>query len=157
MIGSSGSSSSSGGSGGGYIDLDAADSLGRTALIFASMHEDMDGVAARLIEAGAALNAVAAHGVSALMVACANARGETALLIINRGGAALELENDQGETALDIARRAGLEGIAMVLHEERVMAERRAGGEAAGGAPRAGKKKGKRRAAKEKEREKKEL
>ena len=86
---------------------------GMTTLMFASADEGLDGVAASLVAAGAALDLVDSDGLSALHFACDFKRAATALLLA-RAGAALNLVGD-GKSALDYAREKGLDDVVGAL------------------------------------------
>jgi hypothetical protein len=103
-------------------DLDAADALGWTPLMLASMSAELDEVARRLVAAGARLDATNARGLTALHLACHKQHAPSALMLV-REGAALDLRDVRGKTALDYCSSG--EGQAMA----EVAAAIRAGGE----------------------------
>ena len=96
-------------------DLDCTDAVpGFTPLMWASTREELDAFASRLVAAGAKLDLVGVHGVSALMTACMYKRAATAMLLIE-AGAELNLVDSGGNTALDFAVREGLTSVAAAI------------------------------------------
>jgi ankyrin repeat protein len=95
-------------------DLDCVDRSGRSPLMCASRREALDGIAARLIAAGAKLDLFDKGGHSALINACVCKRSATALLLVE-AGAALNLVNVDGKSALDWADERGLAGVSSAI------------------------------------------
>ena len=96
-------------------DLDTVDTAtGATLLMLASRFEEFDGVAAYVIAAGAKLDVVDNFGWSALIQACCNKRASTALLLLE-AGAAPNLANKVGDTALDFSNKFALPLITAAL------------------------------------------
>jgi ankyrin repeat protein len=103
-------------------DPDCVDEDGWSPLIFASCKEELDGVAARLVTAGAKLDLVSKRGDSALIRACIMKRVATALLLVE-AGAALNLVGKarwfvwfrRDKSALDRARERDLAVVAATI------------------------------------------
>ena len=107
--------------------LDCVDGAGRSALLWASFYEALDGVAARLIAAGARLDLVDKDGDTALILACTDRRAATALLLVD-AGAALDTADASGRRALDWADEKGLEAVSAAIRTRggRTVAENKA-------------------------------
>jgi ankyrin repeat protein len=108
-------------------DPDCVDGDGTSPLMFASINEELDGVAARLVAAGAKLNLANRWGHSALIYACSGNHAATALLLVE-AGAALNQIDGGGKSARDHANERGLAAVAVAIraHGGRTGAEIRA-------------------------------
>ena len=103
------------------VDLDRADALGRTALQFACLRAELDGVAERLVVAGADLDAVDNNnGASALIKACAKKRGATALLLVQADASLDAFDADYNMSALDYAVESNLAEVVAAIHAWRL-------------------------------------
>ena len=94
--------------------LDCVDGAGRSALLWASFYGALDGVAARLIAAGAKLDLVDKDGDTALILACSDVRIATALLLVE-AGAELDNVDESGKRALDWADEKGLRAVSAAI------------------------------------------
>jgi ankyrin repeat protein len=101
-------------------DPDARDASGKAAILYAASR-GFTRVVARLIEAGSDVDGRYEHGLTALMWAAGYADGagledikEVVALLLARG-ASLDIGDDRGKTALDIARDLGHREIADYL------------------------------------------
>ena len=86
-----------------------------TALLWSSYRAELDGVAARLVAAGARLDRVNASGNSALIFACSYGRAATAQMLVG-AGCALDIVNNNNNSALDHVNKAGFEGVSCCSH-----------------------------------------
>ena len=108
---------------------DCASPSGNSPLTWASVYEELDSVAARLVAAGAKLDPVdPTESTSALTYACATKRAATALLLVEAGAAINQVSND-GRSALDRANEKGLAAVSAAIRARggRTGAETRAG------------------------------
>ncbi len=96
-------------------DPDCVDDRGWSPLIFASYEEELDGVAARLIAAGAKLDLVNNDGDTALISACLFGRVALALLLVKAGAALDIVSGDDGHTALHWADKHGLTAVSAAI------------------------------------------
>ena len=96
-------------------DLNCVDERGNSPLILASFSEKLDGVALRLIAAGANLDFVSADGYSAIIAACSAMRVATALLLIEAGAELDHTTKLMGESALDYAYKMDLADLAAAI------------------------------------------
>lgn len=89
------------------VDVNVADEQGFSALMWSSFNDKFEAVAARLVDAGAKLNAVSTPGgTSALVFACERGHAATALMLVEKG-AKLNIMGCSGKTALDYADEKG--------------------------------------------------
>ena len=101
-------------------DPNALDTSGKAAILYAASR-GFAPVVARLIEAGVDVDRKYQHGLTALMWAAGYADGagiddiKEVLALLIAHGAALDIHDDRGKTALDIARNLGHREIADYL------------------------------------------
>ncbi|KAF3157612.1 hypothetical protein TWF569_000177 [Orbilia oligospora] len=105
------------------VDLELADNIGRTAVLFAAKggYEDIVRV---LIESGANPEAKNHYGEAAILLAVREGH-ESIVRILIGIGVNLEVKNDYGETPLFVAAQKGYEGIFRRLMESKANIETR--------------------------------
>ena len=104
-------------------DPNALDDEGKSAMVFAAGRANTS-IVALLLGAGVDVNRRYAHGLTALMWAAGHDASagvedvEATLKLLIDHGAALDLKDDRGKTAADIARGLGRERVAKMLAEK---------------------------------------
>jgi uncharacterized protein len=104
-------------------DPNALDDDGKSAVVYAAGRASAQ-VAALLLEAGVDVNRRYSHGLTALMWAAGHDASagvddvEATLKVLLDHGAALDLKDDRGKTAADIARELGHERATKVLERQ---------------------------------------
>ncbi|MCX7013872.1 MAG: ankyrin repeat domain-containing protein [Candidatus Sumerlaeota bacterium] len=89
---------------------------GRVTALQLSLREGYEAAAARLIEAGADVNAEGAEGLTALMVAASQGELSSVRLLMQEG-AKLDAAGQNGATALDLAEESGHGEVAALLRD----------------------------------------
>ena len=98
------------------VEVECVDGDGKTALCSASRGGRVDVVRALVGEGGADVNKAGRGGWTPLMWASLEGK-EDAVRVLLELGADVGVREDEGETALDVARRTGRNGIVAVLEE----------------------------------------
>ena len=96
------------------MDVDSVDEIGNTALCRASRLGRVDVVRVLVDEGGADVNRTGRGGGTPLMKACVTGKEDLVRMLLE-AGADVGVRDSGGETALDIARRRGWDGLVAVL------------------------------------------